>query len=275
MRAKEHGFTLIEIAVVLIIVALAATLLGPPTVALIKGQRRATTLKQLDFVEQALVAYVTTNRRLPCPADGSLPSTDANAGLERGGVTGTCTNNQLNGVLPWREIGISETDATDGWLGRFTYRVDPNLTRADALDMSRCDPAATMPSSPVSGINPCNCSAGPPITCPHPKIFLANKGLTVQDAAGTALTTSTTTAAYVLIAHGENSAGAFNSSGVLQTGSGTSGPAEAMNRSNQALVTAYVDDAYNGAAATYFDDIVRRQTILMLATKTGLGPRSP
>jgi prepilin-type N-terminal cleavage/methylation domain-containing protein len=269
---KNDGFTLLEIAVVLIIIGLVASFFIPIAVSSLQGQRRVTTSKLLDVAEQALVAYVIINRRLPCPADGSLPSTDTNAGLERGSG-GTCTNNQLNGVFPWRTVGISEPEATDAWNGRFMYRVDANLTKTNALDMNLCDPAAPPGNTATGGVCAA-CTAATLSMCTPPSAFLSGKGLDIQNAAGVSIASGSTAAAYVLITHGENGAKAFNASGTVQPGNGTAGPNELINRSDQALVAAYVDDVFNGSDTNHFDDIVRRQTIIVLATKAGLGPRS-
>lgn len=85
---------------------------------------------------------------------------------------------------------------------------------------------------------------------------------------------ASTGAAYVVISHGENSAGAYGNAGVLQEASGTApGAAELQNASNLSLQAYYVDDFYQ-ASPTYFDDFVLRPSILTVATKAQLGPRA-
>lgn len=85
-----------------------------------------------------------------------------------------------------------------------------------------------------------------------------------------------TGAAYVVISHGENGAGAYNNQGVLQAATGTdSGTEEAKNAANLALRTYYVDDFASYPAGTgHFDDFVLRPSILTVATKAQLGPRA-
>ena len=53
------------------------------------------------------------NRRLPCPADGSLAPGNANQGLELV-LAGVCNPvTQINGVVPWRSLAWPQSDATD------------------------------------------------------------------------------------------------------------------------------------------------------------------
>jgi len=79
MNARQNGFTLVEIAIVLLIVSI---LLGY-TVALFPRQQE---LKQyrdvdrkMDEVIAAIVGFAQVNGRLPCPA---IPNS---AGVEDGG----------------------------------------------------------------------------------------------------------------------------------------------------------------------------------------------
>ncbi|MDH5356349.1 MAG: type II secretion system GspH family protein, partial [Gammaproteobacteria bacterium] len=92
MRIEQKGFTLIEIAIVLIVVSI---LLGY-TVALFPKQQE---LKQYRAVEQemdqviaAIVGFAQVNGRLPCPA---IPTS---GGIEDGGGTIDCNN--YGGFVP-------------------------------------------------------------------------------------------------------------------------------------------------------------------------------
>lgn len=118
---KAHGFTLIEIAMVLMIVALILGGLLPTISGQIEQRRISETRKQLAEIQQALIGFANINRRLPCPADGTIatiPGVNNGAGQEKN----SCPTNANGGVLPWITLGVSETDA---WGNRFTYRVTP------------------------------------------------------------------------------------------------------------------------------------------------------
>lgn len=129
----SHGFSLIELAIVLFIVALLMGGLLPTMSSQIEQKNRNETRKQLDEIQQALVGYAIINKRLPCPAKQSIPTmpgTPNNAGLPDGSP-GACASNP--GVIPWVELGLNETDA---WGRRFTYSVANNFTSSLGFTLS-------------------------------------------------------------------------------------------------------------------------------------------
>ena len=86
-----------------------------------------------------------------------------------------------------------------------------------------------------------------------------------------------TGAAYVLISAGETGGGAYGNSGVLaaSSASGGDGDEEKRNYADLAYVagaTYYVDDTTS--ASPHFDDVVSRPSILAVASKAGVAPRS-
>ncbi len=296
------GFTLIEIAVVIVVLALLLAMLAGLATAMISQQRREVTRQKLAGVETALALFVSQNRRLPCPADGRLASDNANAGLERpvGGincqvVTGTA-NSQTHGVVPWRTLGLAESDVTDGWGNRMTYRVAPELVAADSMNLTNCDPGGTNNTLGAGNLCDNTCSSTTfPTSCNAPQVYTAAKGLRVRNLNATVTLimdhpSPSTGAAYVVISHGENGGSAYNNQGILQAGSPASGTLEANNNgadvafvhaASNTFATAgggtgaFVDDfpAYADGNG-HFDDFVLRPSILTVATKAQLGPRS-
>lgn len=119
----QRGFSLVEMAIVLAIVALLLGSLLPTISGQIEQQRRNETRKQLDEIQQALIGFAIINGHLPCPADGTIATGQPNAGIEQA----TCGTGANGGVLPWVTLGVSETDA---WGRRFTYRVTPVFATA-------------------------------------------------------------------------------------------------------------------------------------------------
>ena len=123
---QQQGFTLIEVAMVLMIIALILGGLLPTISAQIEQRRINDTRKQLADIQQALIGFAIVNSRLPCPADGTIatiPGVNNGAGQEKS----NCPNNANGGVLPWVTLGVSETDA---WGQRYTYRVTPAFASA-------------------------------------------------------------------------------------------------------------------------------------------------
>ena len=281
--SRFRGFTLVEILVVLVIVAILLAMAMALTRGITAAQKRSLTATRMAAVDAALVQFVMQQRRLPCPADGTIASGMPNAGVE-GWAGGVCTTpTQVNGVVPWVTLGLAEPDGTDGWDRRLTYRVASALVAANIMDMSSCDPAGTGGPSGSNGclpVPPCaNSSLG---NCTSPTTYLVGKGLTVQNVVGASLMKPPTAgiptdvgAAYIVISHGETGGGAYLGSGQLATSTSADGLEEAKNYANLVLQPYYVDDSISDAAgATHFDDMVSRPAVLAVITKAALGPRS-
>jgi len=113
----QIGFTLVEIAIVMFIMAL---ILGTGLTLLSaqQDQRKIEdTASKLNDAREALIGFALAYGRLPCPADPTIASGTTGAGQE----AGTCTTTSISGgILPWATLGVSETDA---WGRRFSYQV--------------------------------------------------------------------------------------------------------------------------------------------------------
>ena len=305
-RRKSRGFSLVEIAIVLAILGFVLTIGLQATGAYLSHERRKVSLARVAGLDVALANYVAVQGRLPCPADGALPPGDANLGLERRAADGTClvvagppiTPIMNRGVVPWVTLGLTETDALDGWNTRISYRTitalaaPPNLgfTSNRALDATGCDPggAAARAAVTVGGQSVETCATGCTLAtlaaCTSPANFVTGRGLSVRsDVAPLGILlmdpAALTGAAYVLISHGENRGGGYDSSGTLQAGTPANGVLEVPNANNQALPVlpaAFIDAPLNDSddGATRFDDIVSRPTLMTLLVKAGLAPRA-
>ena len=280
LRGKARGFTLFEIVVVLLVIGIIIAMAATITRGVTAAKRRSITATRIATVDAALVSYVSQQRRLPCPANGTLASSNANAGTENGRTAAGCSATYTNAIVPWRDLGLTEADATDGWDRRLTYRVQPGLAADNAMDMSWCDPAGT-----EGGATPRTCNAACTSTalasCTPPSGYLTGRGLTVKNVAGTThmnpAAAPHTGAAYVVISHGETGGGGYLNTGQLATSTVTDGTEEAKNYANVAFDAAlsyYVDDVTNDASgATHFDDVVSRPSLISVIAKAGLGPR--
>ena len=186
----SRGFSLIEMAIVLLIMGLllggGLALLGPQ----IESQKIKDTQRILEDAKEALIGFAMANGRLPCPAPAGAASGAALAGLEPTPVIAAgCTN--LAGVLPWATLGVNETD---GWGNRFTYRVAKQFT----------------PTIPLASFPPGVCTAVP---LPLKAAFaLCSRGdMTVFSTGGGA--TLANTVPVIVISHGKNGNGAYNTQG--------------------------------------------------------------
>jgi prepilin-type N-terminal cleavage/methylation domain-containing protein len=278
-----RGFTLIEVVVVLLIISIVIGMAAVMTRGVVAAQKRSLTVTRMSGIDAALVQFAVQTKRLPCPADGTQDGSAVNAGVEGNRTASGGCSAQQNGVVPWRALGLTETDASDGWDRRLTYRVGVLLGADGGIDMSWCDAAGTGSASGAANLCSAACSSLTLATCTSPTNFLANKGLQVRNVAGTVLmnpaATPNTGAAYVLVSHGETGGGGYLSSGQLGASTSTDGTEELKNYASAAFVNntvSYnVDDSPNTTAGVgHFDDIVSRPSVLAVASKAGLGPRT-
>lgn len=121
---RSLGFTLVEMAVVLVILALMLGGLLVPISAQIDQQRYTETRKTMEEIKEALIGYALTHGYLPCPAKS------VSDGLED--RTGTSCTKRV-GHLPWAELGVYKHD---GWNHLFRYSVTPAYSNSTKITIS-------------------------------------------------------------------------------------------------------------------------------------------
>ena len=176
-RRTIEGFSLVEIAVVLVIISVLVTIIAVPLATQIEQRRGDETRKQIELAKEALIGFAMANGRLPCPASAisngvssyCTSGTTGACGAPINGVPpshGKCTDS--NGFLPAVTLGVAPVDAQgyaiDGWqdsstLHRIRYAVSkfeistaterfpitaPNGMRAAGMTVLGADPIPTM-----------------------------------------------------------------------------------------------------------------------------------
>ncbi|MBI1274736.1 hypothetical protein GC177_02045 [bacterium] len=201
-----RGFSLIETAMVLLVMGLVASALLSLGTKAGETAKLEMTNSRMDAIEKAMGAFFHEQGRLPCPAQGWGRLGSAQYGVEATGANCTAlritvgTVNFYVGNVPIITLGLSDEALLDGWNRRVTYVVDERFITS----------ASQLTASPVApGIQP------------------ANDGrLVVNGDGGVTLTNGTSAtggavprgAAFVLISHGTNGVGAWP----LQNASGNS-----------------------------------------------------
>lgn len=240
---KHRGFTLVEMAIVLMIVGLLLGGLIPTLSAQMESQHINETRKSLAEIQEALVGFAIAKGRLPCPAKATLATGLANAGVEAttapdnsicacvnssgSTVADTsalaCTGNTVTGVVPWATLGLKETDA---WERRYTYHVSKNY--ADAVGSTfGCTPTTT-PTQASFAL----CSSG------NPDVLAASGGTNIAP-----------NVPAIIVSHGKNGAGAYTQQGTQLSASSNADEQENSDGSS--------DDNYVSHTPTSgFDDLV-------------------
>jgi prepilin-type N-terminal cleavage/methylation domain-containing protein len=230
---RQAGFTLVELAVVVFIIGLIASMSFATIKAQIINASIRTTQGNQNTIKDALVAYLGKNRRLPCP-DTNFTAPD---GIEnRGATTGTPTTpadplqacNAAFGLIPYQTLGLSRSVALDGWDNFFSYQV------------SNTSPSANLDWTLFSSFHEGNTGA-----------------ITIKDGSENIVLTAVVA---IVISHGKNGLGAYTIKGTqtlmpdsatlkdeLQNASPTSPPNVFYKRE-------YTDNATAPGGA--FDDVV-------------------
>ncbi len=141
---KQHGFSLLEMTIVLLVLSLMLSgLISPLSARMLQSQLRQTN-QQLQLALEALVGFAILQNRLPCP------DTD-NDGKENN------TACDQEGNLPWADLGVA---GIDPWNQTLRYRVAPaftttpiNLSATSSLQVKHKDGTAlTVTDSVVAAV---------------------------------------------------------------------------------------------------------------------------
>ncbi len=218
---RQRGFTLIEMAIVLVIITFLISGLIMPLAAQVQARRIAETKRTLEEAQAAIIGFAMSHSIPAIPGRPYLPCPDINGdGLEdRSGDA--CT--QADGWLPWADLGTASQDA---WGNRLHYSVETT----EYADRSKGLPDMTL--------------YVPPYTTMNLKRICRSSSCTQVDALYLPV---------VVFSHGPNGWGALNASG-----STLSSPSSADERENTDSDADFVSrpPSKAGDASGEFDDLV-------------------
>jgi len=229
----DAGFTLLEHAVSLSVVALVLGSIMVPLQTQIENRKVDETRRMLDLAQEMLLGFAAANGYFPCPADGKSNGQEP---LGTNHLTGNCPVS--HGFLPAALLGFRPTDeqgyAVDAWGGaaqRIRYTVSdrtiggvPNaLTRTNGL---RSAPITTFTAAPLLHV----CQSG--------------NGAGAEDC-GTAVTLASNAVA-VIWSVGANGA----------TGGRSAHEAQNPNPNGGSADRVFVSRGVSGVAETEFDDLL-------------------
>ena len=222
LRSDCTGFTLVEMAVVMMIVSLLLGGLLVPLRALTEQRGYSDTRRAMDDMRQALLGYAMAHGYLPCPAKSYLDGAE-----NRDTASGKCrvlSGNVSTGFLPWAELGLARLDA---W--GHLYRYSVSAAYADALVKVTLSP-------------------------------LTARSITVKsrDPAGTEfrLTTDDNKSPAAVLSMGANGALAYGGNGVQSGSTSATNADEQANALGDSIFFSRDRATNESAAGGEFDDIV-------------------
>lgn len=252
-RTRQRGFSLIEIALVLVIIGLAlggiVAAIGPQ----LDNKNVRDTQERIKLATEAITAFAIANRRLPCPASAASNGDEVVAGLP-----GQCANFN-NGFVPARTLGLDGRGANgtmqDAWGFGIRYSVTQiTYTGAGNAPVNINCGATCYPFTQLDGIKNAYYLNGA-ATPPQPAV--ANLQQVCASATGITATTCGAAAANLVVQP------AFLVWSTGRNGAELPGGAGADEAANLDGNTVYVmhprtePTATNGA----FDDILQWQTV--------------
>jgi prepilin-type N-terminal cleavage/methylation domain-containing protein len=221
--SRASGFTLAELAVALVILALLLAGALIPISTQMELRRIADTQRVMDQVKEAVAGFALVNGRLPCPADGTVASATTGAGMELFDTV----NNRCSaavGVVPWVTLSVPETDA---WGRRLSYRVSPVFGDAVAGATWQTDVAGAFPAAILGSPAQQSPTCVPSPTPTNSTFAMCSMGdmavLTRNDSTHAA-TVLASGLPVVIVSHGKNGWGAYKPDGI-RNGVGQSGDA--------------------------------------------------
>jgi len=228
----KHGFSLVEMAVVISVMAIILTTFFSVVSNLNITATKKSNEDQMDAVQNAINSFYLTNGYIPCPAarNATIPSaafgvsTNCSIAAVAGETveTGTGANVIRIGVLPSRTLGLQDSQGLDAYGNKIGYAVVKSL-----------------------GVNKTNFDAS----------TATSTAITINDRAANSITSNLVGSdfvSYIAYSYGANGRGAYNNQGIQGIACGSNVDSENCNDDNVFLET--LKDPAND------DDLLRWQT---------------
>ena len=177
----ETGFTLVEMAIVLVILVVLTGGLMSGLTSQVDARNQARTEQTLTDIREALLGFAAAQGRLPCPAAPNGGGSESPAG------GGACTN-ALDGFVPGSTLGLGPTDGRgyvlDGWNRPLRYAVanDRSYAFTSAGGMRGATLAtlnADMGNNPGGFLKICSAASGSTTACAATTSTLSSNALAV------------------------------------------------------------------------------------------------
>lgn len=191
IKRTVKAFSLLEMALVLSIMGIISAYAIPALLHARSAARWKETDAKLEAITYALAGYAQLNKRLPYPANPEANT--SNMGME--------SPEHTVGLIPYRTLGIQQSDAKDGFQHWISYSVEAGLTSTQRQD----------PNSRKANVKASVPNDNHPLCLSSP----AHEPLSVRNEHGESMldVRLNDLIAFVLVTHGPSGAGSFNDKG--------------------------------------------------------------
>lgn len=160
----QHGFTLLEITIVLLVVGLLLTSLMPQLSQQIELSQRKQTEQKLALAQQALLGFAISNGRLPCPASSTSQGQESFCTQDTGNCSETLTlpshgkcAKPFDGLLPAASLALNQANNNgyllDSWQRPIRYAVANNKINNISNALTRPDGIKTASINSINNAN--------------------------------------------------------------------------------------------------------------------------
>ncbi|MBF0422648.1 MAG: type II secretion system protein [Magnetococcales bacterium] len=148
-HCKHSGFTLTEMAMVILLMGIVASIGLTYFNANMRHAAYSITKKRTETIKDALVAYLRQNNKLPCPALYTALDGKAQANCNASYAASF-------GIVPWADLNLPRDAVLDGWENLISYHVSTQSVDWTTAAISKGnDPGdLTVTHKDASGNNP-------------------------------------------------------------------------------------------------------------------------
>lgn len=227
-KTSAAGFTLIELAFVLVIVSLLMGAFLPFIPIWVTHEKTEMTKAHIQEIRRALAQYYARTGSYPCPAarlkmDEAYPfdkdclvlrgDAHSRREAEKRGVFVANDKDVIEGAVPFRLINVPRDDVFDGWDNLITYAVSLNLTSL--------------------------------------KNFTLKGQIAITDGKGESLIDPPDSALWALVSHGEDGSGAYNGNAAADCN-----PAQLDGKNCDHDGVFVIDELSRSIGKSHYDDFV-------------------
>lgn len=238
---RQNGFTIIEIAIVILIVSLIIAGFAKAFTIYITKEKHFQLKQTIEDIQATITEFVSENGYYPCPAPlNASPDTTSfgtatdcsNTSIAPGNCSGgICITDDLGprvriGAIPFRQLDISAEKTIDPYKNRITYAVTEQLAISEA---------AYETANGLGGLN-----------------VVDNSNVTLLDTNNNGTLDADERAKFILFSHGKNGSGAYTYSGTPNDSACTGSALDIENCDNNAVFRS--SEFSQSETMTHFDD---------------------